>query len=333
MAGQDVRSALAALDAARPVIARLDGSRHPEDLAADIIESWSAVETALRSLVGGSSLSGQALVREARGRQLLSLEQANSLVQFQAARDRASRTDYRPNASDAAAARAGYLSLESGLMSALNPAPVAPVQTPRSAPTTPLASGESFAAAGGRFRSTPWRIGAIALVVAVVAGIVWLVVPSSSRSDGTREGLRLLAQGKREVARDVFKKAARDNPRSALPLVYIGRMYRDEQRHDSARVYLEAAIRRDPKSGPAFRELAKLLFLQGNYDGARVFFVRAAQADAADKEALGYLGCTLIRMGRVPEGQNFIRRAGPGQWEACAMQLTPGSAPPGVPPA
>jgi tetratricopeptide (TPR) repeat protein len=332
MAGQNERSALAALDAARPVIARLDGSRHPEDLAADIIESWSAVETALRSLVGGSSLSGQALVREARGRQLLTLEQANSLVQFQAARDRASRTDYKPNASDAASARAGYLSLESGLMSALNPAPVSPALTPRSAPTTPLPSGESFAPAS-RFRRGPWRTGAGILGLLIVGAVAWWAIIGRSSDSGTADGVRLLNQGKREVARDVFKKAARDNPRSALPLVYIGRMYRDEQRYDSARVYLEAAIRRDPNSGPAFRELAKLLFLQGNYDGARTFFVRAAQADASDKEALGYLGCTLIRMGRVQEGQNFIRRAGPGQWEACAVPLAPGGVPQGVPPA
>jgi tetratricopeptide (TPR) repeat protein len=331
MPGQNERSALAALDAARPVVARLDGSRHPEDLAADIIESWSAVETALRSLVGGTSLSGQALVREARSRQLLTLEQANSLVQFQAARDRASQTNYRPNANDAAAARAGFLSLESGLMSALNPAPVA-APTPTSAPTTPMPSGETYAPRG-RLTGAPWRIGLGALALLVVAALAWWAFVARSSSDGTAEGVRLLNQGKREVARDVFKKAARDNPKSALPLVYIGRMYRDEQRYDSANVYLQAAIRRDPKSAPAFRELAKLLFLQGNYDGARAFFVRAAQADPTDKESLGYLGCTLIRMGRVAEGQNFIRRAGPGQWEACAMQLAPGSAPAGVPPA
>ena len=331
MPGQNERSALAALDAARPVVARLDGSRHPEDLAADIIESWSAVETALRSLVGGTSLSGQALVREARSRQLLTLEQANSLVQFHAARDRASQTDYKPNANDAMAARSGFLSLESGLMSALNPAPLPAAAAATYAPTAPMPSGEAMAP--GRRRGTGWRVGLGALVLVLIAVGAWWLFLGRTSSDGTAEGVRLLNQGKREVARDVFKKAARDNPKSALPLVYIGRMYRDEQRYDSANVYLQAAIRRDPKSAAAYRELAKLLFLQGNYDGARAFFVRAAQADATDKESLGYLGCTLIRMGRVAEGQNFIRRAGPGQWEACAMQLAPGSVPGRVPPA
>ena len=44
-------------------MAKLDASRHPEEIAADIIEVWSSVETALRSLMGGSTLSGQPLIR------------------------------------------------------------------------------------------------------------------------------------------------------------------------------------------------------------------------------------------------------------------------------
>src|SRR5206468_8826590 len=87
------RSALAALDRARPAIARLDQSRHFEELAADLMESWSAVETALRSLVGGTTLGGQALIREARQRQMLSFEQANALAEFHAASARAHGTD------------------------------------------------------------------------------------------------------------------------------------------------------------------------------------------------------------------------------------------------
>jgi len=65
------RSARAALDAARPAVARLDSSRSSEDLAADLIDVWAAVESALRTLVGTSTLTGQALIREARQRQRL----------------------------------------------------------------------------------------------------------------------------------------------------------------------------------------------------------------------------------------------------------------------
>jgi len=67
------RSALNALNTVRPIMARLDVARHAEDLAADLIEGWNGTEIALRSLLGGSALSGQALIRELRQREMLSL--------------------------------------------------------------------------------------------------------------------------------------------------------------------------------------------------------------------------------------------------------------------
>ena len=53
------RSANAALDAARPAVARLDSIRGPEDTAADLIDIWSAVESALRTLAGSGTLPGR----------------------------------------------------------------------------------------------------------------------------------------------------------------------------------------------------------------------------------------------------------------------------------
>ena len=80
MSTTEQREARAALDAARPAVARLDASRGSEDLAADLIEMWGAVESALRSLVGTTILTGQALIRESRQRQLISFESANSIM-------------------------------------------------------------------------------------------------------------------------------------------------------------------------------------------------------------------------------------------------------------
>ena len=70
-------SARSELDAARPVLAQLDVSRGPEKAKADLMAVWSAVEAALRSLVGGSTATGQQLIRDARSRQMLSFDQAN----------------------------------------------------------------------------------------------------------------------------------------------------------------------------------------------------------------------------------------------------------------
>src|SRR6476660_1811168 len=94
---------------------RLDLSRDPEDLAADIIEGWQAAESSLRSLIGSASLSGQPLIREVRQRDLLTLDQAHALVEFSAAHERAQRTDYRPSNADIGAARTGFQQLEAAL--------------------------------------------------------------------------------------------------------------------------------------------------------------------------------------------------------------------------
>src|SRR3954463_12325389 len=109
------RAALDAIHAARPIIARLSMTRDSEDLAADLIEAWTVTETGLRSLVGGSSLTGQMLIRELRQRHFLSLEQANALAEFHAARERAARVDYKVTEGDVNSSRDAFLKLESGL--------------------------------------------------------------------------------------------------------------------------------------------------------------------------------------------------------------------------
>ena len=112
MTSPNLRSTQAALDVARPLIVRLDERRHPEDVAADLIEGWAAVETALRAMIGGSSLGGQALVSDVRAQGRLDYPHAHALLGFLAARDRATRPDYQPTTEDVAAARAGFQAIE-----------------------------------------------------------------------------------------------------------------------------------------------------------------------------------------------------------------------------
>ena len=122
--------ALAALNGVRPILTHFETPRGAEDLAADIIDLWTGVEISLRSFVGGSTLSGQQLIRAARQSELISLQQAHSLLEFLAARDRANRTTYIPTQSDGEAAIEGFRALESALTGS------APVR--RATPTSPL---------------------------------------------------------------------------------------------------------------------------------------------------------------------------------------------------
>ena len=79
MTPADREGARAALHQGRAAYARLDQIRGPEDAAADIVEIWGSAESAMRAMLGGSILSGQALVHELRQRGMLNLEQANAL--------------------------------------------------------------------------------------------------------------------------------------------------------------------------------------------------------------------------------------------------------------
>jgi tetratricopeptide (TPR) repeat protein len=173
MSPQSSQAALAALNGVRPVLAHFDKPRSAEDLAADIIDLWAGAESALQTLVGNSSLTGQQLVRAARQAELITLDQAHALLEFLAARDRANRTSYKPTQADGDAAVDGFKSLESALSGSATVKPAAaatpgpagpPVYTPRqsrpappSKPSTPPPPPSPYAprSVGGGYRQPP----------------------------------------------------------------------------------------------------------------------------------------------------------------------------------
>jgi tetratricopeptide (TPR) repeat protein len=330
------RQAMAALDSARPAISRLDRSRHAEELAADLIEAWAAVETALRSMVGGTPLGGQQLIREARQRQLITLDQANALAEFQAARERSHDTSYHPTDADINAAREGFLKLEAGLMTPPEETP--PAATPgqsmstKGLRTSPLAGPEPVPPPS---RRRPWLLPTLGVVLlaAVIGGGWWFF---AGRDDaGIDRGVEYWQRGQRELAVSEFSRAARDDPRAALPHVYLSRMAREAGNMTVAGQEAEAAVRAEPQNFLALREMASYLLAAQNYDLARRFFVRALQVNPNDRTAQGFLGCALVRLGRTQEGMQWMSRAGQGSWSGCAAagpmpgMMPPGSMPPG----
>jgi len=323
------RAALAALDQARPAVGRLDIARDPEDLAADIIEGWQAAETSLRALIGSASLSGQPLIREVRQRELLTLDQAHALVEFSAAHERAQRTDYRPTNADIGAARTGYQQLEAALRQERS-APPPPAAVGTVAPTVPAPDIAPFPG-GNRRRGFP-LIALIALV-AVLSGIGGgIYYFAAGRSGGPlQEGIAAYTANNRTAARNAFAQAVRDDPNDADPHIYLARMAREEGDAATAVRELQTAIQLEPTNGTAQREMGAHLLAQstaqlnsGNVQGAlqslnlaRSFYVRAIQMNENDKIAQGFLGCVLVRLGRVAEAGNWMQRAGPGDWTRC----------------
>ena len=324
------RAALAALDQARPAVGRLDLARDPEDLAADLIEGWQAAETSLRSLIGSASLSGQALIREVRQRELLTLDQAHALVEFSAAHDRAQRTDYRPSNADIAAARTGFQQLEAALRQERAAPPPAAAPLPAGATAAPDAPVAAFPVAQRR-RGFPLiaLIGIIVVLAAVAAGIWYFVAGRGPTA--LQQGIAAYSSNDRIMARNEFAQAIKDDPKDAEPHIYLGRMARDEGDAATAVRELQTAISLEPDNATAQREMGSHLLMQatgqitsGNLPAAlqslnlsRNFFVRAVQLNPTDKTAQGYLGCVLMRLGRAQEANNFWQRAGPGPWTQC----------------
>jgi len=336
------RSARAALDAARPALARLDETRGPEDLAADLIETWSAVESALRSLVGGSALTGQALIREARQAQVINFDQANALADFQAARTRLDDHSYRPGDGDGNAARMAFLKLDSALASdvaetgAAPAAAVTAASAPAAAPPTPI----DPVSTGGRGVPVWAALLVIVIAVVVIGGAGYYAFAGRGSTGALEKGVQYYNGGQREAAVGEFNKAIRENPKSALPHIYLARMAREAGNFSMASQELQLALTAEPTSAIALREMGANLLTQGNqaaaqgnpmvaqqnFDLARRFYVRAVQADPNDKNAQGYLGCTLVRLGRTTEAANFLNRAGQGPWSNCqpAGPMQPG---------
>jgi tetratricopeptide (TPR) repeat protein len=324
------RAALVALSAARPAIARLDRSRDPEDLAADIIEGWSGVESALRTLLGGSQASGTDLFHEASQAGLVTLAQANALAAFHAARDRAHDTSYRPTDADLGAAREAFLKLETALLATgeLPQAPPARELTPPGMRTTPLGVAEPVPPPGAKKRhGLRWTL--IVLAIVAIAGVAAWWFTTGRRDAAMRHALALFEQGDRIGATSEFTRAATYDPSYALPHVYLARIARDANNMPQALQQLQLALADDPGNALALREMGAYLFTQANYELARRFYVRAVQADPSDHAAQGYLGCTLVRLGRADEGARWLERAGNGPWSACTP--APGGAPPTAP--
>jgi tetratricopeptide (TPR) repeat protein len=323
-------SARSELDSARPVLAQLDVSRGPEKAKADLMAVWSAVEAALRSLVGGSTATGQQLIRDARSRQLLSFDQANALVAFDSLREQLARPDFAPTDTDANTARTAFLKLDAGLMSAQAAPYTAPAAIPVSAPpiAAPIAPGtEPFVAS--RKRIPMWI--PILIVVLIIAGVgAALVFKPSSSNSVLDEGIKAYAANDRATAAMKFEQAARAMPQSALPHVYLSRMAREVGNYTVANQELQLALKAEPRNLEARREYGSLFLAQGNYDMARSFYVRALEVNPNDKPSQGWLGCAMIRLNRIAEGQQWINRAGPGAWSSCMNLAAP--VPPGTPP-
>lgn len=168
----------------------------------------------------------------------------------------------------------------------------------------------------------------VPLVVAVV--VVLLAVPgyfgarklmadraSPESNASLRRGVQMWQQGKGEIAELDFAKAARELPRSALPHIYLSRLARERGDMPAAVAEAGRAASLEPNNALALREMGSVLLARGNNEAARRFFVRALRVNAGDKTSMGWLACSLHRLGDTQQAARWSARAGTGAWSAC----------------
>lgn len=191
------------------------------------------------------------------------------------------------------------------------------------------AAGERRLAAWRRVPMAAWATLVLLLVASGAFG-VWYWQGRADRAFA--DAVAAFRSGNPTLARTAMADMARDFPGDARPLVYLGRMSREDGDLPRARRLLTAAVELAPNSAIASRELASLMLAEGQPEIARRFYVRALQADPNDKVAQGFLACALHRLQRFDEARRWYERAGPGEWQGClATPPLPGMVPGAVP--
>jgi cytochrome c-type biogenesis protein CcmH/NrfG len=160
---------------------------------------------------------------------------------------------------------------------------------------------------------------ALGVIVVVATGVAsrGMIRRARGRAD-LDQGIGAYRQGRTADATARLRAASADLPNDPRPHVYLSRIAREANDLSTASAEGVTAVRLAPNDPMALRELATTLYAMENFSGARAFYVRAIEADPADHTSEGYLGCSLIRLGRTEEGTRWLERAGRGTWSACA---------------
>jgi tetratricopeptide (TPR) repeat protein len=279
--------------------------------AASLVAAWTAIESALQDSASNRTLVGQALVRDLRQRNVLTLDQGHALIELLAAHDRAVVPGYAVTDADVAAARDALNQLVAA------PPPVTPVPA-GAVNTAPPPAAPAPAPASGVGKT----IGFVVLLALIAGGAAYGVVALRKRGPGpgpnlVDRGIATYQAGHVDSARVFFAHAAAQDTMDAIPHIYLGRIAREAGDLGTARAELVRAVQLAPNNEIAQREMGAALLAAGQYELASKFYLRAIGLDSTDRSALGFYGCTLKRLGQAQQAAQYLTRAGQGPWTAC----------------
>ena len=335
-----------ALEAARAVFVRSDAAV-TDDLAlatpaARATALWDSAELVLREVTKRNDLRGQAVLREASSQERLRLDDAHALVALRGWREQflfeppaPSTAHSSPSTMERALTTAAFGALAHAV-STIDAAAAAATSrradrpskpSPLAAPVETMAQPTVAPPLSTKRRPRMMVLATAVLLLAVGGVAAWYAV-NSRQPTSLSDGIAAYTRGSRETARIAFARAAREKPGDVTPLIFLGRIAREEGNIAASRRFLDAAVRLSPTSALANRELASSVLADGDAEVARRFYVRALQADPSDRLSQGFLGCALFRLGRAEEARRWLERAGPGDWTACVVEPARPTPPP-----
>lgn len=318
------------LEEERPAIDGLTGYETPDELASSMKGAWSAVERSLRHLLRSdpdapdelrmsalspADLPYENLIAALSRRNLVSLRVAGMAHQLRQAAERAERGEVQAADADRA------LETIRELRSEVHALADEPIREVAHQAVETHAIEDAAHEVQGEHDGARRRLAIMLLALAGVTVVAVLLL--RGRSDPMREAVAAFQAGQFGAAEQSFLEAARRDESNVTALLYLGRIYRREGRHDEAGDVLLRAVEIAPEDDDLRRELG-YLFLDLNRPSAAVQQFRRAQ-EADPENHMNWVG--LIRALRAagdPQAEEVLLRAP----EEVRATLTSGLLPP-----
>lgn len=156
-------------------------------------------------------------------------------------------------------------------------------------------------------RRIPWPT--FAAVAALVVLLLLAIRMRGDDDDALRRGEAALRAGRVAQAEAAFREAADENPRQALPRVYLARIYREAGRMPDAEREIQAGLREAPNDAGLHTERGYLLLDSNRAADAVTVFRQAVLADSTSQRAWAGLVKSLRASGRPTDADQVLQRA------------------------
>jgi tetratricopeptide (TPR) repeat protein len=312
------RRILAPLDEAGDAVEILSGYEGAAELGGAITAVWDAVDRSLRLLLRSDAHAPDAVrlaalsrdelplsrvVAELRDRDLISMELAGRAHELDQAAGRAARGEVR--AADADLARGVVAQLRTDVSRAGE-------RGVRSSATRAVHEGAFDEAIHTvpppSARQGMRRFALLAAIVAALSLVVFATVILLSWGEDLDRAVEAFRGGQLQVAESRFREVVARHPENATAHLYLGRIYRRQQRYENAAESLRQAARYAPGDPLVSRELGYLFLELNRPASAAEYFQRAVEVEP--EERLNWIG--LIRSLRAAgdlRAEEVLRRA------------------------